>query len=80
MEKNITKEEFERLKAKIKSGNRYINKLLEKQEKLEEIIENVAIRLEKELDEQKSKPDEEKDVKSMEIAMKWCIKRLRSEI
>lgn len=80
MEKNITKEEFERLKAKIKSGNRYINKLLEKQEKLEEIIENVAVRLEKELDEQKSKPDEEKDVKSMEIAMKWCIKRLRSEI
>ncbi len=80
MEKNITKEEFERLKAKIKSGNRYINKLLEKQEKLEEIIENVAVRLEKELDEQKNKPDEEKDVKSMEIAMKWCIKRLRSEI
>lgn len=80
MQINITKEEFERLKAKIKSGNRYINKLLEKQEKLEEIIENVAVRLEKELDEQKSKPDEEKDVKSMEIAMKWCIKRLRSEI
>ena len=80
MQINITKEEFERLKAKIKSGNRYINKLLEKQEKLEEIIENVAVRLEKELDEQKNKPDEEKDAKSMEIAMKWCIKRLRSEI
>lgn len=80
MEKVITKEEFERLKAKIKSGNRYINRLLEKQEKLEKIIEDVAVRLEKELDEQKSKPDEEKDQKSMEIAMKWCIKRLRSEI
>ena len=80
MEKVITKEEFERLKAKIKSGNRYINRLLEKQEKLEKIIEDVAVKLEKELDEQKSKPDEEKDQKSMEIAMKWCIKRLRSEI
>lgn len=80
MEKVITQEEFDRLKAKIKSGNRYINRLLEKQEKLEKIIEDVAVRLEKELDEQKSKPDEEKDQKSMEIAMKWCIKRLRSEI
>lgn len=80
MQKVISNEEFERLKAKIKSGNRYINKLLERQEKLEEIIETVAVKLEKELDEQKSKPDEEKDANSMEITMRWCIKRLRSEI
>lgn len=80
MQKTISSEEFERMKKKIKAGNRYINELLEKKEDLEKLIESVAVKLEKELDEQKNLPDEEKDAKSMEITMRWCIKRLRSDI
>ena len=76
----MNNEEFERLKKKIKAGNRYINRLLEKNENLEKMLEEVAVRLEKELEEQKNLPKEEKDTISMEVAMKWCIKRIRNEI
>lgn len=80
MQKQISSDEFERLKAKIRSGNRYINRLLEQKEEREQIIEYVAKKLEKELEYQKTLPEEQKDAKSMEITIRHCIKKLRNEI
>lgn len=77
-------DEISRLNKKIKSLNRYTNEKLEEIENLKQNIEIVAVKLEKTLDDYKGITDlGKKDLdrlKSYEIAMRWCIKKLRNDI
>lgn len=77
-------DEISRLNKKIKSLNRYTNEKLEEIEVLKQNIEIVAVKLEKTLDDFKGMTDlTKKDMdrlKSYEIAMRWCIKKLRNDI
>ena len=77
-------DEISRLNKKIKSLNRYTNEKLEEIENLKQNIEIVAVKLEKTLDDFKGITDlGKKDLdrlKSYEIAMRWCIKKLRNDI
>lgn len=77
-------DEISRLNKKIKGLNRYTNEKLEEIEVLEQNIEIVAVKLEKTLDDFKGITDlGKKDLdrlKSYEIAMRWCIKKLRNDI
>ena len=77
-------DEISRLNKKIKSLNRYTNEKLEEIEVLKQNIEVVAVKLEKTLDDFKGMTDlTKKDMdrlKSYEIAMRWCIKKLRNDI
>lgn len=77
-------DEISRLNKKIKSLNRYTNEKLEEIEVLKQNIEIVAVKLEKTLDDYKGITDlGKKDLdrlKSYEIAMRWCIKKLRNDI
>ncbi len=77
-------DEISRLNKKIKGLNRYANEKLEEIEVLKENIEIVAVKLEKTLDDFKGMTDlTKKDMdrlKSYEIAMRWCIKKLRNDI
>ncbi len=77
-------DEISRLNKKIKSLNRYTNEKLEEIDDLKARIEVVAVKLEKTLDEFKDLTDlGKKDLdrlKSYEIAMRWCIKKLRNVI
>ena len=77
-------DEISRLNKKIKSINRYTNEKLEEIEVLKQNIEIVAVKLEKTLDDYKGITDlGKKDLdrlKSYEIAMRWCIKKLRNDI
>lgn len=77
-------DEISRLNKKIKSLNRYTNEKLEEIEVLKQNIEIVAVKLEKTLDDFKGMTDlTKKDLdrlKSYEIAMRWCIKKLRNDI
>ena len=77
-------DEISRLNKKIKSLNRYTNEKLEEIDDLKARIEVVAVKLEKTLDEFKDLTDlGKKDLdrlKSYEIAMRWCIKKLRKVI
>ena len=77
-------DEISRLNKKIKSLNRYTNEKLEEIEVLKQNIEIVAVKLEKTLDDYKGITDlGKKDLdrlKSYEIAMRWCIKKLRTDI
>ena len=77
-------DEISRLNKKIKSLNRYTNEKLEEIETLKQNIEIVAVKLEKTLDDYKGITDlGKKDLdrlKSYEIAMRWCIKKLRNDI
>lgn len=78
------KDEINRLNKKIKSLNRYTNEKLAEIEVLKQNIEIVAVKLEKTLDDYKGITDlGKKDLdrlKSYEIAMRWCIKKLRNDI
>lgn len=77
-------DEISRLNKKIKGLNRYANEKLEEIEVLKQNIEIVAVKLEKTLDDFKGMTDlTKKDMdrlKSYEIAMRWCIKKLRNDI
>lgn len=77
-------DEISRLNKKIKSLNRYTNEKLEEIDSLKSNIEVVAVKLEKTLDDYKGMTDlTKKDMdrlKSYEIAMRWCIKKLRNDI
>lgn len=77
-------DEISRLNKKIKSLNRYTNEKLEEIEVLKQNIEIVAVKLEKTLNDFKGITDlGKKDLdrlKSYEIAMRWCIKKLRNDI
>ena len=77
-------DEISRLNKKIKSLNRYTNEKLEEIEVLKQNIEVVAVKLEKTLDDFKGMTDlTKKDMdrlKSYEITMRWCIKKLRNDI
>lgn len=77
-------DEISRLNKKIKSLNRYTNEKLEEIDNLKQNIEIVAVKLEKTLDDYKGITDlGKKDLdrlKSYEIAMRWCIKKLRNDI
>ena len=84
-------DEISRLNKKIKSLNRYTNEKLEEIEVLKQNIEIVAVKLEKTLDDIKGINDLGKEerymilkdldrLKSYEIAMRWCIKKLRNDI
>ncbi len=77
-------DEISRLNKKIKGINRYTNEKLEEIDDLKARIEVVAVKLEKTLDEFKDLTDlGKKDLdrlKSYEIAMRWCIKKLRNVI
>lgn len=77
-------DEISRLNKKIKGLNRYANEKLEEIEVLKQNIEVVAVKLEKTLDDFKGMTDlTKKDMdrlKSYEIAMRWCIKKLRNDI
>lgn len=77
-------DEISRLNKKIKSLNRYTNEKLEEIEVLKQNIEIVAVKLEKTLDDYKGITDlGKKDLdrlKFYEIAMRWCIKKLRNDI
>ena len=77
-------DEISRLNKKIKGLNRYANEKLEEIEVLKQNIEIVAVKLEKTLDDYKGITDlGKKDLdrlKSYEIAMRWCIKKLRNDI
>lgn len=77
-------DEISRLNKKIKGLNRYTNEKLEEIEVLKQNIEIVAVKLEKTLDDFKGITDlGKKDLdrlKSYEIAMRWCIKKLRNDI
>lgn len=77
-------DEISRLNKKIKSLNRYTNEKLEEIDSLKQNIEIVAVKLEKTLDDFKGITDlGKKDLdrlKSYEIAMRWCIKKLRNDI
>lgn len=77
-------DEISRLNKKIKGLNRYTNEKLEEIENLKQNIEIVAVKLEKTLDDYKGITDlGKKDLdrlKSYEIAMRWCIKKLRNDI
>lgn len=78
------KDEINRLNKKIKGLNRYTNEKLEEIEVLKQKIEVVAVKLEKTLEDYKEMSDfAKKDLdrlKSYEIAMRWCIKKLRNDI
>ena len=78
------KDEINRLNKKIKSINRYTSEKLEEIDNLKSIIEVVAVKLEKTLEDYKGMTDlSKKDLdrlKSYEIAMRWCIKKLRNDI
>lgn len=78
------KDEINRLNKKIKSLNRYANEKIEENDILKDKIEIVAKKLEKTLEEYKDLTDlGKKDLdrlKSYEIAMRWCIKKLRNDI
>lgn len=77
-------DEISRLNKKIKSLNRYTNEKLEEIEVLKQNIEIVAVKLEKTLDDYKGITDlGKKDLdrlKTYEITMRWCIKKLRNDI
>ncbi len=77
-------DEISRLNKKIKSLNRYTNEKLEEIEVLKQNIEVVAVKLEKTLDDFKGMTDlTKKDMdrlKTYEITMRWCIKKLRNDI
>lgn len=77
-------DEINRLKKKIKGLNRYTTEKLEEIDNLKAIIEVVAVKLEKTLEDYKGMTDlGKKDLdrlKSYEIAMRWCIKKLRNDI
>ena len=77
-------DEISRLNKKIKGLNRYANEKLEEIEVLKQNIEIVAVKLEKTLDDFKGMTDlTKKDLdrlKTYEIAMRWCIKKLRNDI
>ena len=77
-------DEISRLNKKIKSLNRYTNEKLEEIEVLKQNIEIVATKLEKTLDDYKGITDlGKKDLdrlKSYEIAMRWCIEKVRTDI
>lgn len=77
-------DEISRLNKKIKSLNRYTNEKLEEIDNLKQNIEIVAVKLEKTLDDYNGITDlGKKDLdrlKSYEIAMRWCIKKLRNDI
>lgn len=78
------KDEINRLNKKIKGLNRYANEKIEENDILKDRIEIVAKKLEKTLEEYKGMTDlGKKDLdrlKSYEIAMRWCIKKLRNDI
>lgn len=77
-------DEISRLNKKIKGLNRYANEKLEEIEVLKQNIEVVAVKLEKTLDDFKGMTDlTKKDMdrlKTYEITMRWCIKKLRNDI
>lgn len=77
-------DEISRLNKKIKSLNRYTNEKLEEIDNLKQNIEIVAVKLEKTLDDYKGITDlGKKDLdrlKTYEITMRWCIKKLRNDI
>ncbi len=77
-------DEISRLNKKIKGLNRYANEKLEEIEALKQNIEIVAVKLEKTLDDFKGMTDlTKKDMdrlKTYEITMRWCIKKLRNDI
>lgn len=78
------KDEINRLNKKIKGLNRYTNEKLEEIEVLKAKIEVVTVKLEKTLEDYKEMSDYAKKdldrLKSYEIAMRWCIKKLRNDI
>lgn len=78
------KDEINRLNKKIKGLNRYTNEKLEEIDALKSKIEVVAVKLEKTLEDYKEMSDfAKKDLdrlKSYEITMRWCIKKLRNDI